>query len=416
VPTDEAEFSQAFRGYDREEVDKTLQGLRRDLITANVKGTEAGKEVKRLVARIDELNAEIEEVGSPTYSGLGTKLENTLRVAEEQSTRVIAQADIDAEKLRVSAAAEFDKVRRDATEQAERILSDASVKAARMREEVRSEVDGLLERAQDARENLLQDAVQEAALIRGAVATEAAEVRATVKREAAAIRSEAEREAAGVQVVARREATEALAIAAGLTLETELARAELANELEQLRADSAAEAERLRIDVGTELAAGRRKGQHDEDRLNREIGQARADIEVELTVRRDEAEQEHLALHHDAVAQTQKYLDDATRQLAETNQRTQELRALNEELGAEARAAAKAATHKAEDEADRIVHDATVKAGAMVREAEERTRALVADAEGRLGRIRIEQGAVAGYFESLRSVLTQAERVTSTDV
>ena len=49
----------------------------------------------------------------------------------------------------------------------------------------------------------------------------------------------------------------------------------------------------------------------------------------------------------------------------------------------------------------------------MIAEAEARTAALVADAEDRLSQIRIERDAVAGYFESLRSVLKQAEHVAS---
>ena len=37
----------------------------------------------------------------------------------------------------------------------------------------------------------------------------------------------------------------------------------------------------------------------------------------------------------------------------------------------------------------------------------------MADAEDRLSQIRIERDAVAGYFESLRGVLTQAEQVAA---
>ena len=80
MATDEANFSQAMRGYNREEVDKAIVDLRRDLIKANTERAEASKEIKRLSARIAELDAELDEVGSPTYSGLGHKLENTLRV------------------------------------------------------------------------------------------------------------------------------------------------------------------------------------------------------------------------------------------------------------------------------------------------------------------------------------------------
>jgi len=100
VATDDEAFTTAMRGYNRDEVDSAIQDLRRELIKANTDKAEATKEVKRLTATVEDLQAEIEETGSPTYSGLGSKLENILRVAEEQSTRLISQADIDAEKLR----------------------------------------------------------------------------------------------------------------------------------------------------------------------------------------------------------------------------------------------------------------------------------------------------------------------------
>src|SRR6478752_553757 len=135
VAIDESNFTQVFRGYDKDEVDKAVQELRRELIKSNTQAADSTKEIKRLQLRIDELNAEIEEVGSPTYSGLGTKLENTLRVAEEQSTRLIAQADIDAEKLRAGVSAEIDKVKKAAAQQAERIIADATARATTMLED-----------------------------------------------------------------------------------------------------------------------------------------------------------------------------------------------------------------------------------------------------------------------------------------
>ena len=52
----------------------------------------------------------------------------------------------------------------------------------------------------------------------------------------------------------------------------------------------------------------------------------------------------------------------------------------------------------------------------FIDEAEARTAKLVADAEERLSQIRIEKEAVAGYFESLRNVLQQAEKVTAEKV
>ena len=68
---------------------------------------------------------------------------------------------------------------------------------------------------------------------------------------------------------------------------------------------------------------------------------------------------------------------------------------------------------EAEETARSIVREAEERAAALVDEAEERTQRLVADAEERLAQIRIEREAVAGYFENLRGVLQQAEKVSA---
>src|ERR1700712_6026122 len=107
--SDESGFTTTMRGYNRDELDRRMQELRRELIKANSGLAEAQREVKRLGQRVDELDGELEEVGSPTYSGLGHRLESLLRLAEEQATRVISQADIDSERLRTSTQAEVDR-------------------------------------------------------------------------------------------------------------------------------------------------------------------------------------------------------------------------------------------------------------------------------------------------------------------
>ena len=125
MATDDSQFSQVMRGYNREEVDRAIKDLRRELISANSTNTEAQKEIKRLSAQVEELSSELDEVGSPTYSGLGHRLENTLRIAEEQATRLIAQADIDAERLRTGVQADIDRLKLEAADHAERTLLDA---------------------------------------------------------------------------------------------------------------------------------------------------------------------------------------------------------------------------------------------------------------------------------------------------
>ena len=68
---------------------------------------------------------------------------------------------------------------------------------------------------------------------------------------------------------------------------------------------------------------------------------------------------------------------------------------------------------KAQASAKETVKAAEARARALVKDAQKRTAALVSDAEERLAKIRIEREAVAGYFESLRSVLTEAEKITA---
>ena len=123
MATEDEAFSTALRGYNREEVDSAIKDLRRELIKANADKAENAKEIKRLGSMAADMQAELDELGSPTYAGLGTKLENVLRVAEEQSTRLIGQADIDAEKLRSSVQAEVNSLKLDAIETAEAIIA-----------------------------------------------------------------------------------------------------------------------------------------------------------------------------------------------------------------------------------------------------------------------------------------------------
>jgi hypothetical protein len=133
-------------------------------------------------------------------------------------------------------------------------------------------------------------------------------------------------------------------------------------------------------------------------------------------MKRDAAEQELLASHRDAVALARTLQADAERQLQETRERTSELRALNEELATGVREEVRLQTDRAAEDADRVLREAQTRARALVASAEEQTRALVADAEERLTQIRIERDAVAGYFESLRSMLHQADSVPGEDL
>ena len=112
---------------------------------------------------------------------------------------------------------------------------------------------------------LIAAAEREASATRGAVATEAARLRATAKRETELLRAKTERDLAEKKLIAERQR--------GREIDWERARELLTEE-------------------------------------------ARIDLELELTARRAEAEAEYLAKHQEAVALTQKYLDEANANLS----------------------------------------------------------------------------------------------------
>jgi len=141
------------------------------------------------------------------------------------------------------------------------------------------------------------------------------------------------------------------------------------------------------------------------------VEQARLDLDVEMKARRDEAEQDYLARHQEAVASTQRYLDDANAQLADAIRRAADKRLEADALEMTIEVDGRKRREAAETEAADLVSDARERAAAIVSEAEERSTHLVRDAEERLAELREERDGIARYFESLRSALGSAEPV-----
>ena len=170
MASEDTGFSTELRGYKKDEVDAVVSELRRDLMKANAEKNDQAKEIKRLQAVGEDLQAELDEVGSPTYSGLGTKLENTLRVAEEQSTRLISQADIDAERMRQAVQQEVDALRGETSAYAENLVAQARAEAERTIQDARDDAASIVAGANAEAETVKQDALREAAATRGAAA------------------------------------------------------------------------------------------------------------------------------------------------------------------------------------------------------------------------------------------------------
>ena len=173
------QFSSALRGYNRAEVDArvgalaqqvdALQAHLASLQTAYQRSTSDSEEQRALIA---DLQAQIAELGATGYTGLGLRVEKSLKVAEDHAQNLMAQADIDAERLRRSTEAETkrlldqaqaraDELVTSATEQAETLLGGAREEAERLSAEVRRESERVLREAKEASELLQSGSVRD---------------------------------------------------------------------------------------------------------------------------------------------------------------------------------------------------------------------------------------------------------------
>src|SRR6201993_3582519 len=140
------DFAKVMRGYDPHQVDEHIRQLANEVRRHQEDALGARRELQ-------DAQRQIQEQERPTYSGLGARIEQLLRLAEEQATELVQAARSEANEIKAAA-----------------------------------KVDG--------------------AELRAAAENEAAELRANAKRESDDVRGAAEREADSIRTASRREADE----------------------------------------------------------------------------------------------------------------------------------------------------------------------------------------------------------------
>jgi cell division septum initiation protein DivIVA len=359
-------FTTAFRGYDKDEVDQTIAGLRArlraeveqisadantrvqeleaDLAAARQATAESGDDLDKKIAaatrkdrsRIKVLETELAaaEVKASTaeqrFQALSEELveakddapgdkrfEEILRVAEEQASLLIRNATVQGERLLASANTEIQNRRRDAEAEAQAIISAAQSDAQQARLKIDTELTAHSARIE--RET-----------------AHAAEKISQAEQEAAAIRSEAEKGAAAL-------------------------RSMVARETDQSRAEAEEAVREMRVRV--------------------------LEFEASLSRRQDDAQQEFLVLHNQAVAHAERITQDANEQVAASLDHAQRvagkaddfeklMRAQAQQIEADATLRANAHLDHAREKAQRIIEMVTTHSQAVLRDAEDRTRQL----------------------------------------
>jgi len=407
MAVEDSEFTTELRGYKRTEVDEAIGALRKEVIIASKDLHTSLEELKQLRESLAAAESTSGEAQSPTYSGLGGRLEAVLRIAEEQSTRLIGQADIDAEKIIGNAKNEAQEILEIAARTSERTTTDAANQASNALSVATTEAEALVREAREVAERARKEAIEEASSIRGAVSTEAAKMRASAKRETDAQRAEVKREISELRVVAERELNQAREQAALIKKEIEANRASHEITLRKVQEEAALAKTKMEQEI-VETAA---RLAFDNDNLAASLGrqaeQARADLEAELAARRAESERELLDTHQKAVELNNRFLEEAGSQLAETKARLTQLRSEQKKILAaieESNRLGKSASERAAQSALRTAED---KATQIVATAENEATARVAAAERRLVELRVERNTIAEYVESLRAVVAK---------
>lgn len=358
-------FATAFRGYDKDEVDAAVASLtaqlraRRDELASLTarrqhESTDATARTKESKKRIAQLESDL----AASTARAATAEQQVQALSDELSGAAAESADRQ----------RFDEILRVAEDQASVIIKNATVQGDRLLEAAREEIENRRKDAQADAELLIAQATHDAQQARLRIETElmahqaqleredahAAEKVAQAEQEAAAIRTEAEKGAAALRSLTARETTQARAEA--------------------------------------------------EDAV-RELRMRTLEFEEALTRRQDDAQQEFLMLHNQAVAHAERITQDANDQVAASLDHAQRvsakaedfdrlMRAQAQQIEADAHLRAREHLDRSRDKAQKIIDTVTAQSQSVLRDAEDRTRQL-----------RWQQQQLASFMAEVRDLI-----------
>jgi len=368
-----AGFSVGFRGYDRDEVDAAFSEL-----TAQVQRLSAELDARDARHR-EELERRREELAREREASSDRGAETARLTAELAAAEARAA---DAEKQLATLTAElssgegdqpptrqqFEAVLRVAEEQANALIQNTALQAERLLEAARD--DALAQRAELEADiaRITEQAQHDADQIRLRMETEYMAHEARIQREAAHAAekvAQAEREAAAIRTEAEKAAA---ALRAMVTMETSQQRADAEREVRDLNA---------RV----------------------------LEFEESLTRRQDDAQQEFLVLHNQAVAHAERITSDANEQVAASLEHAQRIAAKADDYEKLVRAQAAQIEADAQVRARETLDRARAKAQKIVESVTGHTTQVLRDAEDRARQLRWQQQQLTSFMAEVRELI-----------
>ena len=376
APREHTSFTQAFRGYDKAEVDAAVATLRDQLsrVSTDLQGVEARHraELESLASRH---RAQVEQGQSENLDEIA-RLEDELAAARAQAEDAAAQVSTLTAELTEAPTgadepqnrAQFEAVLRVAEEQAGVLIRNAATQAERLLAAAREETDTKRAELEADISRIATQAQHDADQVRLKIDTEytahqarleregahAAEKVVQAEREAATVRTEAEKGAAALRAMVTRETTD------------------------------------LRTDAEREV---------------REMNARVLEFEETLSRRQDDAQQEFLVLHNQAVAHAERITSDANEQVAASLEHAKRISAKAEDherlMRSQAQAVEAAAQVKARETLDR----ARVKAQKIVETVSTHATGVLRDAEDRTRQLRWQQQQMTSFMAEVRELV-----------
>jgi hypothetical protein len=412
-------FTTTFRGYDKEEVDAAIAGLDARVRAAHDEVAQlkqhqrrAGAAVAQSRAKAERLEAELQAAAEKRQAEIDAaiaarraeldaaleakqqeieRLEEALAGAEEGRRAELERIAADASAARDEEGDIVERLRGE-IELANAKLADAEQRVQTLSDELvgattespnRQQFEEVLRVAEDQASLLIRNASVQGDRLLEAAREEIANRRSSALAEAEAILSQAQHDAQQVRLKIDTELT-----AHESRIEREAAHAaEKVSQAEREAAAIRSEAEKgaavLRSAVARETARDRSEAEE----AVRELRLRALEFEASLTRRQDDAHQEFLVLHNQAVAHAERITQDANDQVAASLDHAQRvsvkaedferlMRAQSQQIEADAQLRAREHLERAHVKAERIIDLVTTHSQAVLRDAEDRTRQL----------------------------------------
>ena len=297
-------FGTAVGGYNRTEVDTYVAWLQKSLKELEQYNSLAIREQQSLRERLVEVEAQLKSVKSPGYAQLGAQFEQTLRLAEAESAKLVNDAAAESVKIRETAKAEAERTRYEAEEEANEIRNKANREAKTVLATARKQANQLTEEAEDTLQTVRAERAQlekEANVIRSDADNYVAKAKAELQAEIERIQNENSRllkRNADIEAEIKEKIDagekQALEIFRRVQNEAETLREEAERELKE----ATAEASSLIENAETTLENARREA----DRLSNESEAVALNIIADARARAESLSMRSLEITREAIA------------------------------------------------------------------------------------------------------------------